>query len=183
LAAAVQNGDLKPLHEYQVTTVLFEGARRGEEMTKDRGAFRNAVEILSSRDVQVFGCEDNASLATVGEVDRLLSNPGNPLTLGTRMGELMNKRMPDANNSWAAQIKRCKPKMILCCGTSHLPTYNQQPHFHLGLVKQLSMEGLCLGYAVDRDADANGLYTPEKNTGYFGSVDAIDPHDKYSEIK
>jgi hypothetical protein len=182
LAAAVKNGDLKPLHEYQVTTVLFEGARRGEEMTKDRGAFRNAVQILSSKDVQVFGCEDDASEATVSEVNRLMLNPGDSSTLGAPMGELMNRRMPDANESWTIQIKRCKPKVILCCGTSHLPTYNQQPHFHIGLIKQLSLEGLCLGYAVDRDADANGLYTPEKNTGYFGSVDAIDPHDKYEEI-
>jgi hypothetical protein len=182
LAAAVRNGDLKPLHEYQVTTVLFEGARRGEEMTKDRGAYRNAVQILSSKGVQVLGCEDDASEATVGEADRLLLNPGDPTTLGARMGELMNKRMPDANESWTIQIKRCKPKVILCCGTSHLPTYNQQPHFHIGLIKLLSLEGLCLGYAVDRDADAHGMYTPEKKTGYFGSVDAIDPHEKYAQI-
>jgi hypothetical protein len=182
LAAAVQNGDLKPLHEYQVTTVLFEGARRGEEITKDRGAYRNAVQILSSKEVRVLGCEDDASEATKSEADRMMLNPGDSSTFGARMAQLMNKRMPDANESWTNQIKLFKPKVILCCGTSHLPTYNQQPHSHVGLIKKLSMEGLCLGYAVDKDADAKGMYTPEKNTGYFGSVDAIDPHEKYTQI-
>lgn len=76
LAAAVKAGALKSLNQYNVTTVLFEGARRGQEHIASHGDYSTAVKILAKNDVLVLGCEDDASLSTLTDMDKLYLNPG-----------------------------------------------------------------------------------------------------------
>ncbi|MHC4250926.1 MAG: hypothetical protein ACYS9X_17500 [Planctomycetota bacterium] len=184
LAAAVAGKDLKPLKKYGVSTVLFEGPRRGQELVHSKGTYKKAVKVLSGSwrlfvgyQVRVLGCEDKQSESTLTALQKLINKP--PSNFLALHDDLLDKRMPDANESWVAQMIKFKTKVILCCGTSHLPAFTQSKHAHIGVIGKLSQKGRCFGYAVATSNSPNDHYTPEKGTGRFGMVEAIDAHPKW----
>ena len=184
LAAAVKAGKLRPLHKYGVKTVLFEGARRGRESTASYGSFRKAIKLLSKKGVRVLGCEDDRSLSTETDAREIYDNPakyGN--TLMATLDVLLDRRMPDANESWYDQAVAAPAKVIICCGTSHLPNFVHQQHGHIGLIKRLSQRGGCLGYALESSNTGNPYtYVPEDKTNVFGVVEAIGAYAGWREL-
>ncbi len=186
LAAAVKDGRLDALGTYGVTTILFEGPEAGDELTYQNGKFAQAFKILSTKDVSVQGCEDKLSLSTFAALKRLLlssrlmdNNKFNELH-----DELVDKRMPDANESWIKQVESKKPKVILCCGTSHLPAFKHKKYFDMGIVANISDPlRKRYGYATEEsNTDYPDLYMPEKTTGLFGYVEAIGAYDGWNLI-
>ncbi|MEJ1356034.1 MAG: hypothetical protein RPU34_02110 [Candidatus Sedimenticola sp. (ex Thyasira tokunagai)] len=184
LAAAVQKGDIKPLSTYGVTTILIEGATRGQERVLESGRYKNAIDILESGQVRVLGCEDKASNASRDSIVNLIENPPEDGSVNVKHETLLNQRIADANESWIAQIKKCAPKVILCCGTSHLPFFNDRVASHSGMIRKLSEKGSCSGYAVEKANSDNSMYIPEKKerSGKFGMVEAIGYHDDWRSI-
>ena len=184
LAAAIQAGALHPLSQYKVSTVLFEGARRGQELTANHGAFAKAVTILAKNGVLVYGCEDDKSLSTEAQADKMYLNAGSyGDSFQSELQKVMDKRIPDANDSWLAQALSAKPKVIICCGTSHLPQYNHLTHGHMGLIKALDQHGLCYGFAVEAsNTDDPYWYEPEQPKGVFGKVETIDEYPGWDNL-
>jgi hypothetical protein len=184
LAAAIKAGKLRHLHRYRVKTVLIEGARRGEETTLDHGTLSKAIKILSKKGVRVLGCEDDRSLSTDAEGKEMYKDVkkyGNEFH--AKLGALMDRRMPDANESWYEQAVEAPPKVIICCGTSHLPTFRHPQHGHIGLIKRLSQMGGCLGYAVESSNTGNPYtYIPENKPGSFGVVEAIGAFEGWNQL-
>ncbi len=179
LAAAVEDGALQSLDKYGVGTVLFEGPQRGQEMSYDHGSSGAPVTTLSTTGVRVVGCEDDASLATHAAMGDLYDNASTlgAQEFGRQHALLLDKRMPDANDSWIAQATKVEPKAIICCGTSHLPSYDHHTYGHIGIVKTLHQRGCCYGFAVeDSNTDSDFWYVPEKKTGRFGQVETIDAY-------
>lgn len=184
LAAAVKAGDLKPLNQYHVTTVLFEGARKGQEHIASHSGYSTAVKILSKNSVLVLGCEDDESLSTLSEMDKLYLNPGSDgVVFQQKQNSLLSKRMPDANNSWLKQASNLRPKVIVCVGTSHLPEYTHTTHKNIGLVKLLEQHGVCYGFAVEKSNTNDPYwYRPEKGSGLFGKVESIDEYPDWNKV-
>jgi len=182
LAKAVQDGALRRLKDYGVSTVLLEGTTKGKEKKAEHGVYARAVKILRDGKVRVIGCEDKYSLSTFGDLDRLQLGAGDmdPAAYMSKQDELLGRRILDANDTWVKQILKCKAKVILCCGTSHVARFSnaQTGQRDLGLEVRLSFKGRCCGYALEasNSGQGDGYYYPEKATGQFGTVTAIDAY-------
>ena len=186
LAAAVRDGALRRLDRYGVSTVLFEGARAGDELTHHGGEFRAAVQLLRvGGAVRVSGCEDDRSLATKTRGKALMqrgATPGRENEWIQEVNTVMDERVPDANEAWFAQAQLFGGKVILCVGTSHLPQYTHVAHGHVGLEAKLKTKGTTYAFAVEASNSPGGnKYEPERGHG-FGKVPSIDDYPGWDQI-
>jgi hypothetical protein len=178
LAHAADQGTLK-LKDLGIKAILFEGARKGQEATADRGKYNAAVTVLRKHVAIVAGCEDDKSLATEAEFTQLLENP--VPDIGVRSQNLLDRRVGEANDTWTSALTPYT-RAILCCGSSHLSHFdNGQGMNDLGLVKRLGFKGMTAGYVVEESNSGagDGLYYPEwsgQGAKKFGAVEAIHPY-------
>jgi hypothetical protein len=175
LAAAVDERKLK-LSAYNVL-ILVEGARENETRSDDY----LAVKLLKEKGAKIAGCENDESLSAQTKIDELLEPPDDAVSFnGAYCSDLFGQRILEANLSWEIQIQRyCRwgrMKVILCCGTSHLPFYAEGDHVDKGLIERLKETISVCGYAVEESRSDDNLYEPEPHTNAFGKIEAIGQH-------
>lgn len=164
LKASVERLSLD-LGEYKVL-IFVEGARNGAAYPGDQDAFT----FFEKNGAEISGCEDDISLSTESRLialedrKRELSDEGEYLSPEEIQiyKELLATRIVHANKSWELQIAKAMlfHKVILCCGTSHLPAFADGRFVHRGLINTL--RGVICGFAVEKSNDIDGWYQPEK---------------------
>ncbi|RSZ55133.1 hypothetical protein HF313_05970 [Massilia atriviolacea] len=186
LKAAVERLALV-LTKHQVL-ILVEGPRNGEIVENDQRNFA----ILKKHGADIRGCEDDLSLSTEKEINAIKDSKF-VLADGLesiyreacdREQYLLGKRIVDANESWERQIATelvVYEKVILCCGTSHLPAFagakfKNKHQMHRGLINTPHFKSFICGFAVESSNDQHGWYVPEKfdSPGSFGKVRTIE---------
>lgn len=184
LAAAVQAGKLN-LRELRITSILIEGPKRGQEETFEDGAYRTAVQILKGHKIQVRGCENKTSLRAEKRVKAMYAAPTGTYTaqaFTTRMSQLLDQRISDANDTWIKQVQDCRHNVIICVGTSHAARMHTTNGSDLGLVVRLGFKGSCRGYAVEQANTTDGRYVPEIASGSFDGLEAIESYPGWQKI-
>ncbi|NHZ44009.1 hypothetical protein [Massilia aquatica] len=175
------------LKDYKVL-ILVEGPKNGEILPSDEKDFAD----LKKHGADVRGCEDNLSLCTLKEIEafqaikfELANGPESIYNKAHAKNKYnLEKRILDANKSWEILIATEKlryKKIILCCGTSHLPAFvgnkfeNEHP-IHPGLMNAPSLKASLCAFTVEASNDGAGWYRPEKleAPGSFAKVRTIE---------
>ncbi|MDN2707944.1 hypothetical protein O0880_00765 [Janthinobacterium sp. SUN118] len=182
LAVAVPELSLD-LHFYKVL-ILVEGARSGEIHADDHHDFM----VLKENGAEIRGCETDQSLSAESEINALEVRRAE---LGAKLEHLsaeenehcknlLEQRIVNANESWERQIveacMRSGEKVILCCGTSHLPQFAGRSCVDVGLIARLQKNIRALGFAVENSNNNDDKYEPEKGISAFGRITAIGHH-------
>jgi hypothetical protein len=186
LKGAVQRLSLD-LRRYEVM-ILVEGSTRFKIPEGDEECFR----VLEQSGAEIRGCENDKTLSAENEINEFNKNKfslaDGPIdaymeALAKKI-YLEGKRMVDANNFWERMIATellFHAKVILCCGTSHLPKFTGV-HFkgesleHRGLMNTRHLGQDMYAFSVEPSNDGIGWYIPEKfdAPNCFGKVRTIE---------
>jgi hypothetical protein len=174
LANSVKSGKLN-LNQIGVKCVFFEGAEQGFEEVAGNGAFKAACSILMGHGIIPMGCETSETMGSASYVDALISDAmqGSSTSLGSDIQGLLDTRVIKANEEWSNLLRGFGPGSILCCGSSHLPSFSVGQED--GLQQRLGGANGCSAFVIETPnaGDGSSLYFPEIQTGKFGGIEAI----------